>query len=106
MATSAIANPEPRTETDIKFLRAKIVATVLVVLITYIGSYFALSRYGQHRHPIGAGRKFFYVPLDPHRVFTSNALRGLHETLCYIYYPVWTVDHHVFNGPEYAEFFY
>jgi hypothetical protein len=86
--------------------RSKLLQITLLTVVAYIASYLAFSRYCLYTHPVGHDRKFLYVPTSPHRVHTSNALVFMHTALTWIYYPVWSIDHYVFGGPEYAEFYY
>jgi hypothetical protein len=59
-----------------------------MVMLLYVTSYFALSRYVRRVYPIGKERQIFYVPADPFRVFTNNTLLFCHTVLVWIYYPV------------------
>ena len=83
----------------------KTLRTAFLVLLTlscaYVSSYYALSRYAQRVHPIGREKDFLYVPLDPKKVVRSNSLFTIHGLLTYYYYPIWSIDHEYFDGPDY-----
>lgn len=61
-----------------------------VLLLTYMASYFALSRISLrinlHETSIPM---FFYIPVSPKHVAASIRLQELHRILAYLYYPIW-----------------
>jgi len=74
------------------------------MLLLYIVSYYALSRYSYYRYKrVEKGQRvFFYVPADPVQIFTTNWLLRCHYYGTIVYYPVWLLDSNLFGGPQYA----
>ncbi len=86
------------------FYRSRVFQLAVMVILFYVTSYVALSRYALRFYPVGKQRHIFYVPADPFRIFTNETLLSCHTILSWIYYPIWAVDHRFFDGPQYVTF--
>lgn len=87
--------------------RTKII--LLIVAGTYVLSYFALSRLSIHinrdYYANQNDRGFYYIPCDERHFKDKPILQRLHIGLVYFYYPMWTIDYYLFNGPEWSTSF-
>jgi len=74
----------------------------LGLLVLYVGSYYALSRYSLYVLEGPESLGFYYVPCSGDTIARNSALEALNGALVVFYYPIWAVDHCVLRGPYWA----
>ena len=77
--------------------RRRIVLTSLLLLATYVGSYYYLSRRGNDEAAKYGMEGFLYVPAD--EVFKRRDV-ALHHVLAVFYSPLNWFDHEFFGSPR------
>jgi len=80
-----------------------ITRTVVVLLLLYVGSYIAVSRWSAHlvrRDWNGFG--FYYIPVRPDKIIESRTWQRVHQVGSIIYWPLWYIDFHLLGGPTIA----
>lgn len=85
------------------FLALRLFLTLLIsaCFVSYVGSYYALSRLSLQKLRGTEVEGFYYVPCRVESL-RNRKLQGVHHTLVIVFYPVWACDHYLMNGPAVA----
>ncbi len=79
-------------------VRTLLLSVVLLLLCSYVGSYYVLSRRGMAEAEHFSMETFYYLPIEGESITIDDARRN--RLLVKIFAPLNLIDHHVFGGME------
>jgi len=79
--------------------RKKMLVLVVTLLVIYVGSHLAISRYSASRLREADVECFLYVPCQVESLRDHRSLWWAHRVMMFVYAPLWAVDHHLLGGP-------